>query len=148
MIPTPPKNAEVANSTRNRTGSTPKYSPRPPETPASTRLVLLRRRGGRGTGSGDPYGPPGPAAGGGGTGGTSPGGGIEPGGVGPGGLELGGVGPGGVGPGGVGPGGGVESGERGLSGGVEPGGVAVESGTVVIRPTMRSRGLSGHPARP
>src|SRR6476619_1010912 len=131
MIPTPPKNAEVANNTRNSTGSTPKYSPRPPETPASTRLVLLRRRGGRGTGSGDPYGPPGPAAGGGGTGGPSPGGGIEPGGVGPGALELGGVGPGG----------GVESGGRGPSGGVEPGGVAVESGTVVIRPTMRSRGL-------
>src|SRR5690349_17794579 len=115
MIPTPPKNAEVANSTRNSTGSTPKYSPRPPETPASTRLVLLRRRGGRGAGSGDPYGPPGPAAGGGGTGGTSPGGGIEP----------GGVGPGGVGPGGV------EPGEGGPPDGVEPGGVAVESGTVV-----------------
>src|SRR6476646_7240317 len=132
MIPTPPKNAEVANSTRNSTGSTPKYSPRPPETPASTRLVLLRRRGGRGAGSGDPYGPPGPAAGG-GTRGTSPGGGIEP---------------GGVGPGGVGPGGGVEPGEGGPPGGVEPGGVAVESGTVVIHPTMRSRGLSGHRARP
>src|SRR6478609_3591239 len=122
MIPTPPKNAEVANSTRNSTGSTPKYSPRPPETPASTRLVLLRRRGGRGAGSGDPYGPPGPAAGGGGTGGTSPGGGIER--------------------------GGVEPGEGGPPGGFEPGGVAVESGTVVMHSTMRSTGLSGHRARP
>jgi hypothetical protein len=72
---------------------------------------------------------------------------MEPGGVGSGGVGPGGVGPGVVAPGGVGPGGGVEPGE-GPPGGVEPGGVAVESGTVVMYSTMRSKGLSGHRARP
>ena len=42
-MPAPPKNAAVANSTRNSTGSRPKYSPRPPATPAPTRWVRLRR---------------------------------------------------------------------------------------------------------
>ena len=44
MTPAPPKNADVANSTRNSTGSRPKYSPSPPATPAPTRSVRLRRR--------------------------------------------------------------------------------------------------------
>ncbi len=42
-MPAPPKNEVTANSTRNNTGSRPKYSPRPPATPAATRSVLLRR---------------------------------------------------------------------------------------------------------
>ncbi len=42
-MPAPPKNAAVANSTRKMTGSMPKYSPRPPATPAPMRSVRLRR---------------------------------------------------------------------------------------------------------
>src|SRR5882757_853876 len=74
-MPAPPKNAVTAKSTRNSTGSTPKYSPRPPATPAATRLLSLRRssRGPAGGGVG-PGGGTGPVGGSGG-GGESAGGG-------------------------------------------------------------------------
>src|SRR5882762_8774750 len=66
-MPAPPKNAVTAKSTRNNTGSTPKYSPRPPATPAATRLSLRRSsRGPADGGVGPAGGGVGPEGGGGG----------------------------------------------------------------------------------